>query len=240
VAVAVARQGGASVTRRFVGGFGAALIVQRVLMQAARRRIGPEPVAIANLVTRSRAAAGSVLAGLVAVGVRARPSLTGGPAGWLAWSLAVWGATLGDWLDGPLARRMGGPTRFGAVLDIEADSWVTLWGAAGAVAWGGLPRWCLVPPIVRYALPALDVLGGGLPQGGGPWWSRGTGVAQMALILAALAPVRPPWGTRALVHAAGPVSAAQLLTLLVLLAQRLRRRCRSPLERVLPGASAAR
>lgn len=147
------------------------------------RRIGPERASLADALTLSRATCGAVLAGLVSAGVRDRA----GPAGRLGWLATLTGATVTDWLDGPLARQAG-PTQIGKALDIEADSWLTLWSAAGAVAWGGLPRWCLLPPLLRYTQPLLAFRSGGVPTGGGPWWSRATGVAQMALIVAALSP----------------------------------------------------
>ncbi|MEP7105143.1 MAG: CDP-alcohol phosphatidyltransferase family protein, partial [Chloroflexota bacterium] len=46
------------------------------------------------------------------------------------WGFALLSATAADWFDGPLARRQpGGPTAWGALLDIEADSWLTLLAA---------------------------------------------------------------------------------------------------------------
>ena len=60
-------------------------------------------------------------------GIRERKGI----AGWIGWLMPLLGVT--DWLDGSLARRAG-PTRLGSVLDIEADSWLTLWSATGTVA----------------------------------------------------------------------------------------------------------
>jgi phosphatidylglycerophosphate synthase len=193
----------------------AALIVQDVVIAALRRRIGPERASVADLLTLGRATAGAILAGLVASGVHDRA----GPAGWLGLAVTILGGTACDWLDGPLARRLG-PTRLGGALDIEADSWLTLWSAAAAVAWGGLPWWALLAPILRYAHPLLDVVGGGLPTGGGPWWSRVSGVAQMALIFAALAPLQGHIRDVVLVVASVPIAVAQCATMLTLLAMR--------------------
>jgi hypothetical protein len=75
----------------------------------------------------------------------------------------------------------------------------------------------LLPPLVRYAHPALALVRGGLPAGGGPWWSRVTGVAQMTLLLTALAPVEFAGRAAALMVAAIPVSAAQFATMIALL-----------------------
>jgi phosphatidylglycerophosphate synthase len=111
------------------------------------------------------------------------------------------GCTVCDWLDGPLARRLG-PTPLGAALDVEADSWLTLWGAAAAFRVGGLRGIGLVPPALRYPL----VAGAGAVPRHRPW-QRAAGVAQMAVIAWALTGRRPP---RALVEA---VAAAQLAAL---------------------------
>jgi phosphatidylglycerophosphate synthase len=180
-----------------------------------RRRVGPEQPTLADALTFCRAAAAMVLAGLVASGVQDRQ----GVAGWMGWAAMVLGATVCDWLDGPLARRLG-PTRAGGALDIEADSWITLWSAVASVAWGGLPWWVLVAPVIRYVHPLLDVLSGGLPAGGGPWWGRVTGTAQMSLFFAALAPIASPQRDAALVIAAVPIALAQCGAMLVMLWQR--------------------
>ncbi len=188
------------------------LVAQQLVILALRRRIGPEHSSPSDLLTLARAAIGAALAALVIAGFSDRRSLTGA----LAWIAALVGVTALDWLDGPIARRVGA-TQLGRVLDIEADSWLTLACAAGGVAWGNLPWWVALPPLVRYVHPALALLRGGLPAGGGPWWSRTTGVAQMALLLVALAPVAFPGRTPALTIAAIPVSAAQLATMIALL-----------------------
>ncbi|HYW27196.1 MAG TPA: CDP-alcohol phosphatidyltransferase family protein [Terriglobales bacterium] len=109
------------------------------------------------------------------------------------------GCTVCDWLDGPLARRLG-PTPLGPTLDLEADSWLTLWGAVAAFRLGGLPGTGLLAPSLRYPLAA------GIAVRLRPW-QRAAGVAQMVTIAWALAGRRPP---RALVEA---VAAAQLAAL---------------------------
>jgi len=200
---------------RYLGALAGMLAVQQLLIVALRRRTGPKSSSPADDLTVARAALGSTLAALVAADFSDRLSLTGG----LAWAGALVGVTALDWLDGPLARRLG-PTRLGAVLDIEADSWLTLCCAAGAVAWGQLPWWVLLPPLVRYIHPAVALARGGLSAGGGPWWGRVTGVAQMVLLLAALAPIVVPRRTLVLTLAAIPVSAAQLVTMTALLFMR--------------------
>ena len=216
-AALVARVYGRRAAGRYALTLGGGLALQHAFLRVIPSAAGPEPASPADLLTHSRATTGSVLAGLVASGVRDRA----GAAGRLAWAGTLVAVTASDWLDGPLARRAG-PTRLGRALDIEADSWLTLWSAAAAVAWGDLPRWCLLPPLLRYGHPLLDVRDGRLPSGGGPWWSRAAGTAQMLLVAAALAPFRQPGRARLLARLAAPVSAAQGATMLVLLRRRWR------------------
>ena len=142
-----------------------------------------------NLLTLSRAVPAAMLCGTVFSGRGRRPGL---------WALLL-GCTVCDWLDGPLARRLG-PTRLGAVLDLEADSWLTLWGAVASVRLGRLPVVCLLPPALRYPASA------GRPSTP-RWWERAAGIAQMVVIAAALSRWRPH---RAL---AAAVAVAQLAAL---------------------------
>jgi phosphatidylglycerophosphate synthase len=202
-------------TVRYLAGLTLALTAQRTFLSAMMRKTGAQQASLADVLTLSRAATGAVLAGLVASGIRDRT----GMAGRLSWSMLLLGVTALDWLDGPLARHAGA-TRLGSVLDIEADSWLTLWSAACATAWGDLPRWCLLPPILRYLDPLLDLRRGKLPRGGGPWWSRLTGTGQMVLFLTALAPVDGRWRKQALAVAALPVSGGQSVAVIVLLARK--------------------
>ena len=197
---------------RYLAGFGGAACAQQLALGALCRRTGQQSANVADGLAYGRATCGAVLAGLLAAGIR-DPT---GAAGKLGCAVSLAGATALDWLDGPLARRAGS-TDQGAVLDIEADSWLTLWCSAAAIAWGGLPRWCLVPPLLRYLDPLLALRAGQLPAGGGPWWARVTGAAQMALFLTALAPLpgRRPLPT----VIAGVVSVAQTASLLCLLAR---------------------
>jgi len=111
-----------------------------------------------------------------------------------------------DWIDGPLARRAG-PTDRGARFDLEADSILTLGASIAAVRAGG-SRVLLVAPALRYA---VAVLGRRPLDRDGVRWDRVTGVAQMVVFAAALAP-RPVRPLRAL---GVPVSAARCAALLV-------------------------
>jgi phosphatidylglycerophosphate synthase len=202
----------ASVWLRYICGVLAGTLALRLLVLAIRHRVGREPITVADALTRARFAAGTMLVALAIAGFTARVTVAGG----IAWGIALLVATLMDWLDGPIARRVG-PTRLGAALDIEADSWLTLATAAAAVVWGGLPWWVLAPPLVRYIHPVHEWLSGDLPAGGGPWWARITGVAQMALLLAALAPAEGDTRDAVLSATAYPIVGAQLLALLALL-----------------------
>lgn len=202
---------------RFLVGLFVVLSVEHVFVAAMIRRIGTEKRSLADAITLSRGVSAAALAGIVVSGVVDRV----GPAGWLAWLLVLYAATLSDWVDGPLARRAG-PTLLGGVLDIEFDSLLTLVAGIAAVAWGGLPWIVLLPPLMRYAQPVLALRQGDLPAGGGPWWSRVTGVAQMVLFILALAPVNWPMRETVLGVAAWPISLAQLTVMLVLLHPKLR------------------
>jgi phosphatidylglycerophosphate synthase len=209
--LAIWRTYGPGSALHYLAGLITALIVQRVFLSAMIRKIGPEQSSLADMLTLSRAATGAVLAGLVASGIRDR----NGIVGLIGWLMPLLGVT--DWLDGPLARRAG-PTYLRGVLDIEADSWLTLWSAAGAVAWGNLPRWCLLPPIIHYLEPILALLQGKLPQGGGPWWYRLAGASQMGLLIVALAPF--DWRRRKqfLTAASLPISIGQCAAIFARLA----------------------
>src|SRR2546423_14518879 len=121
-----------------------------------------------------------------------------------------------DWLDGPIARRLG-TSEVGAMFDIGAGSWLTLWGSGAAVTWGDLPAYVVAPPVARYV--RIAALRPWVPYrhlvSGDPLWTRHVGMAQMMLFIAALAPFGGR-ATRLLVKIATPlVVAGQLLTLAV-------------------------
>jgi len=134
-------------------------------------------VTVPNALTLSRAGAAAMACGTAFSGAGRRSTLVA----------LLFGCTVCDWLDGPLARRLG-PTRLGALLDIEADSWLTLWGAAAAYRVGGLPGGALLAPALRYPLVA------GAPGGRPPHraWQRAAGVAQMGVIVWGLTGRRAP------------------------------------------------
>jgi len=172
-----------------------------------RRRIGPERPTPADILTGSRAACAAAILTSATVGPA---QLTPEQARRLV-LLALLASTVTDWLDGPLARRCG-PTRLGAVMDIEADSLLTLALAVAAVRWGRLPALVLVPPIMRYGDLVRTVRRGAIFSGDAIWWCRVTGGAQMLLFLVALAPCPHERYRRSLRRVAVVIASLQLAT----------------------------
>jgi phosphatidylglycerophosphate synthase len=188
----VKRRYGPAAGWRFGAGMGAALLGQQVLVSLAlkgtisgRQGSNRHRLSLVDLMTLSRGGTGALMIGLIASGVRHRRGL----AGWLGWIALIYGAIVSDWLDGPIARRLG-TSEAGAMFDIEADSWLTLCSSAAAVTSGGLPAYVVAPPIVRYL--RLAALRRYRPYrqlvSGDPLWTRHIGMAQMTLFIAALAP----------------------------------------------------
>jgi phosphatidylglycerophosphate synthase len=202
-----------------VGSVGAILAQQSlVAIAASRKNARLTPV---DGMTLSRGFAAAVLVGLGVSGLRRRTGL----AGWLGWSSLIYGSIVSDWLDGPIARRLGTTSELGAVLDLESDSWLTLATASSAAAWGGLPAYCMAAPLARFALlmAALRRIPYGQIYADEPAWARPFGIAQMALFTAATAPFGGA-STRLAVRLATPIVAPlQLLGMLLLYrrAQRL-------------------
>jgi CDP-diacylglycerol--glycerol-3-phosphate 3-phosphatidyltransferase len=169
---------------------------------------------LVDVMTLSRGFAAAVLVGMVTSGLRNR----NGFAGWVGWGSMIYGSIVCDWLDGPIARRLGVTSELGALLDLESDSWLTLAAASSATAWGGLPAYCLAAPLARYALllAALRRTPYGQIYADEPAWARPLGIAQMALFTAAMAPFGGA-GTRRAVRLAAPIIAPlQLLGMLLL------------------------
>lgn len=198
-----------------------ALVAQQSLVALALRREalrgGHDGLGLVDLLTLGRGLAAAVLVGLAASGARDRR----GPAGWVGW-LALSGASVAcDWLDGPVARRLG-TSPAGAAFDLEADSWLTLAAAGSAVAWGGLPRYSMAAPALRYALLAFALRRLPYKQifAAEPRWARWSGIAQMLLFTAALAPFGGRF-TRPAVRLAAPVIAPLQVGVMLVLHRRL-------------------
>ena len=208
---------GDEVALRFAAYLVIACLLWTLILAALRRRAGPEPNRWATVLTLSRLVTGCALAAFILSDARDRMQM----AAIVMWILVVLTATVSDWFDGALGRREG-PTRFASSLDIESDSWLTLWSAVAAILLGGLPWICLLPPVVRYIHPILALRAGKLPVGGGPWWGRVTGMTQMAVLMAGFTPIAGPARDTILGIVIWPVSLAQLATMLALLALRRR------------------
>jgi phosphatidylglycerophosphate synthase len=181
-------------------------VEQQVVAGSLRRLAETRRPDVADALTLSRGVAAAWLAAIYASGIRDRKGL----AGILGWGALLWGETVSDWLDGPLARRRGG-TALGRMLDLEADSWLTLWAALAAARWGDLPPWIVAAPALRY-LPLLSEARpvSGVPAGAHARWGRAIGVAQMAIISGALCPW-PLGPLRAQARrAAAPIAVASL------------------------------
>jgi phosphatidylglycerophosphate synthase len=213
----VARDFGAAAGLRFALFLALAYGLATLVVRALRRRIGPEPNRLGVTLTLTRLVTGCALAAFILSGARDR--FQGATV--VLWAFVLLTATLSDWFDGALNRREGA-TRLADVLDIESDSWLTLWSAVAAILLGGLPWICLVPPAVRYIHPILALHAGKLPAGGGPWWSRVTGMTQMAMLMAGFAPIGGVVRDAIFGVVVWPISLAQLATMLALLAVRRR------------------
>jgi phosphatidylglycerophosphate synthase len=157
----------------------------------ARQAGAPRPAAClgaANRVTLVRVGLAMLLAAAVDEPVAASPS-------WVAWALVGVAsvAALLDAVDGPLARRSGRASAFGARFDMESDAWLTLvlsvlvWQAERAGAW------VLASGLMRYAFVAATW--------GWPWLAmplaprrrrQAVCVIQIVALIVALAPVGPP------------------------------------------------
>lgn len=96
----------------------------------------------ANILTGARLAIASLLAGMT-LGPIGTPS---------AWLLAALGllALAGDGIDGPLARRQGTASPFGARFDMEVDAFLALALCGLLVATGRVGAWILALGALRY------------------------------------------------------------------------------------------
>lgn len=201
----LARRYGAATGRRAAAGMALALGAQYAALVRMARRTGTRAPDAADALTLSRATGSAVLAAVLISGVRDRTGI----AGRLSWGALLWGETISDWLDGALARRRG-PTPLGAALDLEADSWLTLWAALSAVAWGDMPPIVALAPVLRYPLVAPGRI---RPTASGAAWARGIGVAQMAVVTIGLSP-SPLGPLRGMARLVAPaVAAASLCSL---------------------------
>jgi phosphatidylglycerophosphate synthase len=218
-ALGIGRRYGRRAGVGFACGTAAVILTQQSLVGMAASRKRARLTAV-DAMTLSRGFAAAVLVGLIISGVRSRR----GVAGWLGWGSMVYGSIVCDWLDGPIARRLGATSELGALLDLETDSWLTLATGSSAIAWGGLPAYCLAAPITRYALlaAALRSIPYAQVYRDEPAWARPLGISQMALFTAALAPFGGA-GTRLAVRLAAPILAPLQVAGMLMLHRRARR-----------------
>ena len=186
------------------------LLLQLTFLAAMRRRIGPERVSPADLLTGCRALCATAILTAATVG---RPNDTRGQGRRVA-GLALVAGIATDRVDGRLARRFGA-TRLGAVMDIEADSLLTLAMAVAAVQWGRLPRYVLIPPLLRYSDLVRTLRRNAIFTGDAIWWCRASGAAQMMLFLCAMIAGQREAASRGLRRASLIVSSTQLATQLL-------------------------
>jgi phosphatidylglycerophosphate synthase len=166
---------------------GSFLVQQVLIARALARRDDGEPddLDAVDALTLSRGLAASIVAAAALAAPRDRRSY----AARIAWPLALYGSTLSDWIDGPLARRRRrGPTRLGRVLDLELDSWLTLATTFAGTRLGTLDAICLVTPSLRYLAMASPVSYEDVHAVGKTDRARNLGITQMALALASFAP----------------------------------------------------
>ena len=167
---------GPAAAARFTAGMSASVIAQQSLVGLVLRREGSPSgprqrhgLSLVDAITLSRGGAAALMVGLLTSGIRDRR----GRAGWLGWTALLYGAIVSDWLDGPIARRLG-TSELGATLDIEADSWLTLSTSAVAVAAGGGGGRAVRARAGTAARRAREVPAG--DGGGGRCAGRGGGV----------------------------------------------------------------
>lgn len=167
---------------------------------------------VADAVTLGRAAIGAHALGFVAA-TRCSSARFTGP---LCWAPLLGAVTVGDWTDGWCARHLGQESTWGARLDVETDSWLTLCSACAAVTVGGLPAYVVLPPFARHALFWVALVQGAhLPyRHRGAWWERAIGTAQMAVLLGSLVQ-RPCAGKRVLRRMTDTVSLLSAVSLVL-------------------------
>jgi phosphatidylglycerophosphate synthase len=123
------------------------------------------------------------------------PSLLApGQRPWLPLTLGAAALAL-DGIDGPIARRTGSASPFGARFDMETDALTVLMLSALVAAEGRVGSWVLLSGALRYLYVAAGWIWPWLRRPVPPSFARKlVCVLQIAGLLAALAPiVPPPW-----------------------------------------------
>lgn len=155
----------------------------------------------ANQVSLLRLGMLAMLAALVGEGA-ARAGHPG--AAVLGWAIVVW-ATVGavlDAVDGPLARRSGLASDFGARFDMETDAALMLVLCLLIVQFGQAGPWVLAAGLMRYAFVAASWVWHWLARPLPPSMRRKTVcVVQIVTLITALGPIIPPAGAAAIAGA---------------------------------------
>lgn len=167
-----------------VAGAVMAVAVSRIAQHHPFARLGP-----ANVLTAARTAVLAVLAG-----VASGPALP--PVTWTLVVLATIGA-VADTFDGPLARRSGLMSRFGARFDMEVDALLIL--VLSVLVWRSdhAGAWVLLSGLMRYGFIVAGWLAPWLRAELPPRVRRqAVCVVQIVALIVALAPsVTPPLST---------------------------------------------
>jgi phosphatidylglycerophosphate synthase len=178
-----------------LAGFGPGLAVKAALVFAVgaffvwRGLPAAHPFArfgAANRITLFRLAVAALLAGVIG---EALPQVDA--VAWVIVVIAILTALL-DAVDGPVARRDGLASDFGARFDMETDAWLTLVLCGLVLHFGKAGAWVLAAGLMRYAFVAAawpwPWLAGALP----PSLRRKTVcVVQITTLIVCLAPVVP-------------------------------------------------
>ena len=186
-------------------------------------RFGP-----ANRVTLTRLTLATLLAALCgpAAGPPVALSLASDSVRWAVVAAATLAALL-DAVDGPLARRSGLASAFGARFDMETDAWFTLVLCALVLQAGQAGPWVLASGLMRYAF-----VGAMRPW---PWLAaplppsrrrQAVCVVQITALIVCLGPIVPP----AWAHALAAASLALLTVSFAIDVHTLARARRHPLE----------
>jgi phosphatidylglycerophosphate synthase len=161
---------------------GAVLVWRGLPASHPHPRFGP-----ANRVTLLRLAATSLLAGVIGEPL-AQPEV-------IAWVIVVAATVTAvlDAADGPLARRSGMASDFGARFDMETDAWLTLVLCGLILHIDKAGAWVLAAGLMRYAFVGAARLW--------PWLSgtlppslrrKAVCVAQITTLIVCLGPIVPP------------------------------------------------
>lgn len=179
-----------------LAGFGPVYVVKAVLLYAGGAVLvwrglpaaHPHPrFGAANRVTLLRLALAALLAGVIG-----EPLPQPGQIAWAIVVTATVAAAL-DAADGPLARRSGMASEFGARFDMETDAWLTLVLCGLVLHFGKAGAWVLAAGLMRYAFVAASRpwpwLAGPLPAS---LRRKAVCVLQISTLIVCLVPIVPP------------------------------------------------